>query len=243
MDQKMEQYRKECMDRSGAVFMAVFKGKMAEGIDFPDQLCRAVFIVGIPFAPINDLSLKEKKMHLNVIQLCDKRGCQLSGDEWYKIQAYRAVNQAIGRVIRHIHDYGMIVFMDTRFGSQYNLDYISKWVKDRTRVLTDGGMLAGYVSQFFKDNQSVEKELTISNKYGNSYGFSQKRKQQTDDDGWRTKKPKLNIYCGKTDDDYEFKAIDLNEQKKKEQDDNQDEDMNEELFRLTKMYFNNNKMT
>jgi len=32
------------------------------------------------------------------------------------------------------------------------LDYISKWVKDRTRVLTDGGMLAGYVSQFFKDN-------------------------------------------------------------------------------------------
>lgn len=25
----------------------------------------------------------------------------LSGDEWYEIQAYRAVNQALGRCIRH----------------------------------------------------------------------------------------------------------------------------------------------
>lgn len=25
----------------------------------------------------------------------------LKGDEWYEIQAYRAVNQALGRCIRH----------------------------------------------------------------------------------------------------------------------------------------------
>ena len=38
-----------------------------------------------------------------------------AGDDWYQIQAIRAVNQAIGRIIRHKNDFGAIVFMDTRF--------------------------------------------------------------------------------------------------------------------------------
>lgn len=39
----------------------------------------------------------------------------LSGEEWYNQQASRAVNQAVGRVIRHRHDYGAIIFCDERF--------------------------------------------------------------------------------------------------------------------------------
>jgi len=38
----------------------------------------------------------------------------LSGNEWYKQQASRAVNQAIGRVIRHKEDFGAIILCDTR---------------------------------------------------------------------------------------------------------------------------------
>ena len=38
----------------------------------------------------------------------------LSGEEWYKQQASRAVNQAVGRVIRHRHDYGAIILCDER---------------------------------------------------------------------------------------------------------------------------------
>lgn len=34
---------------------------------------------------------------------------------WYSQEAARAVNQAIGRVIRHRHDYGAIIFCDDRF--------------------------------------------------------------------------------------------------------------------------------
>lgn len=41
----------------------------------------------------------------------------LSGHEWYRQQAFRAVNQAIGRVIRHRHDYGAIFLCDHRCGS------------------------------------------------------------------------------------------------------------------------------
>ena len=39
----------------------------------------------------------------------------LSGDGWYQQQASRAVNQAMGRVIRHVHDYGAIILADDRF--------------------------------------------------------------------------------------------------------------------------------
>jgi regulator of telomere elongation helicase 1 len=38
----------------------------------------------------------------------------LSGDQWYVQLATRAVNQAVGRVIRHRNDYGAIILCDER---------------------------------------------------------------------------------------------------------------------------------
>lgn len=40
---------------------------------------------------------------------------KLNGSKWYSLEAIRAVNQALGRVIRHAKDYGMIILADERF--------------------------------------------------------------------------------------------------------------------------------
>jgi Fanconi anemia group J protein len=37
-----------------------------------------------------------------------------AGDIWYNQQAFRAINQCVGRVIRHRRDYGAVLFFDQR---------------------------------------------------------------------------------------------------------------------------------
>lgn len=51
------------------------------------------------------------------------------GEQWYFQQAGRAVNQAIGRVIRHISDYGLVVLVDQRFEWPKQLTQLSKWIQ------------------------------------------------------------------------------------------------------------------
>jgi hypothetical protein len=58
----------------------------------------------------------------------------LQGKDWYNQQATRAVNQAIGRVIRHVQDFGQIVLCDERFAWRTNAQGISKWL--RSQVVT-----------------------------------------------------------------------------------------------------------
>uniref|UniRef100_A0A8C7G682 DNA 5'-3' helicase n=1 Tax=Oncorhynchus kisutch TaxID=8019 RepID=A0A8C7G682_ONCKI len=108
-------------DRDGALLMAVCRGKVSEGLDFTDDNARAVVTIGIPFPNIKDLQV-ELKMKYND-QHCKARGL-LSGSRWYEIQAYRALNQALGRCIRHKNDWGALILVDDRFGNNPN-KYIS----------------------------------------------------------------------------------------------------------------------
>ena len=78
---------------------------------------------------------------------------------WYKLQACRAVNQAIGRVIRHVDDYGAIILMDERYKS-HNIE-ISKWLNVRKRVYSFLAELEGDLEVFFKKNGCKETNSTI----------------------------------------------------------------------------------
>ena len=46
-----------------------------------------------------------------------------------------AVNQGIGRVVRHINDYGMIFLVDKEFREYYFKNLISGWAKRNTKII------------------------------------------------------------------------------------------------------------
>uniref|UniRef100_A0AAR2JJB0 DNA 5'-3' helicase n=1 Tax=Pygocentrus nattereri TaxID=42514 RepID=A0AAR2JJB0_PYGNA len=114
--------------RDGALLIAVCRGKVSEGLDFTDDNARAVVTIGIPFPNIKDLQV-ELKMKYND-QHSKSRGL-LPGGRWYEIQAYRALNQALGRCIRHRNDWGALILVDDRFRANPNkyITGLSKWVR------------------------------------------------------------------------------------------------------------------
>lgn len=61
----MKKYEKTVKGGKGGILLCVNRGRLSEGYDFPDGMCRAVFMVGIPFPPTKDLKINEKKNYLN----------------------------------------------------------------------------------------------------------------------------------------------------------------------------------
>ena len=57
----------------------------------------------------------------------------LDGQAWYNQTASRAVNQAIGRVIRHKKDWGAIFLLDDRFQHEKQVNQLSSWVRPRLK--------------------------------------------------------------------------------------------------------------
>ena len=94
----------------GALFIAIFRGKVSEGMDFADNNARAVICVGIPFPGFKDPKVNLKKEYNDKRHETNKN--ILSGHEWYEIEAFRALNQALGRCIRHRNDWGAILMVD-----------------------------------------------------------------------------------------------------------------------------------
>ncbi|KAK5643901.1 hypothetical protein RI129_007746 [Pyrocoelia pectoralis] len=140
----------------GAIFMGVCRGKISEGLDFADSNGRAVLIIGLPFSPIKDPKVILKRKYLNDCRIQNKD--MVSGDEWYSLEASRAVNQAIGRVIRHRYDYGAIILLDSRFAGFRMRNQMSQWLRDHIKVVKNFGEIIRDLRNFYPN---VEKNLPL----------------------------------------------------------------------------------
>jgi len=175
---------------SGCVMMGVCRGKISEGIDFADDKCRAVIITGLPFAPYLDPKVKLKREYLDGIRAtmtvkpnedggfgatstnatstsrCGKilsESASLSGAEWYAQQAHRAVNQAVGRVIRHRSDYGAVLLLDSRFLEQRNQIGLSKWLRPCIEEQNGAGTAIRALVKFFRGAKMKVASASITN--------------------------------------------------------------------------------
>jgi len=114
----VDRYKKAARSDSGAVLFAVFRGRNAEGSNFPYEEARGIFNVGLPYADYQDPLVRAQIGYLN------KKRPRL-GELWYIMDAFRAANQAMGRGIRHVDDWCHFFLMDRRYKTHWK--FISKW--------------------------------------------------------------------------------------------------------------------
>lgn len=116
--QIVDEYKKTAHTEKGAVLFAVFRGRNAEGSNFPYEEARGIFNIGVPYADYHDPLVKVQ------IEYFNKKKLRL-GELWYMMDAFRAANQAMGRGIRHRDDWCHFYLMDRRYAT--HAEFISKW--------------------------------------------------------------------------------------------------------------------
>lgn len=80
-----------------------------------------------------------------------------NGSLWYKQQAFRAINQAVGRCIRHKDDFGAIILLDPRFHQEEVKNSLSRWMRDEAVEYERLEDFALHLKHFFQPFNSYER--------------------------------------------------------------------------------------
>ena len=138
------------------IIFSVYRGSSSEGIDFSDDCARMVICVGIPFANLIDKRIKLKIEYLNISNSNNKN--LVEGSEWYLVNAMTAVNQSLGRVIRHINDYGVLICIDERF--HFYEKYFSFWIREHYEEYKYNDM---DIIDFFNEQRKKFQNIKVNN--------------------------------------------------------------------------------
>ena len=158
VDKVLVKYSEEISNGGGAILLSVVGGKMSEGINFSDGLARGVIMIGLPFPNFMSAEIVAKRDYIES-QVFAKSGnreqAQRATREFYENLCLRAVNQSIGRAIRHVGDYATIILIDKRYETNKIQCKLPLWIKgrlinDKTGTLPD---ILRDVSIFFKSKK------------------------------------------------------------------------------------------
>ena len=127
---------KSSIDTVGsAVLLSVINGSLSEGIDFKDQLCRCVILVGLPYPNIGDIVLRERMSYFDHQHKSDPSFPE--GRTYYEGRCMKAINQSIGRAIRHIGDWSSIILLDKRYEKPSVRSSLSSLIRGNTVSVDD----------------------------------------------------------------------------------------------------------
>ncbi|KAM3870578.1 ATP-dependent DNA helicase DDX11 [Diretmus argenteus] len=141
---------------SGALLFSVVGGKMSEGINFSDDLGRCVVMVGMPYPNIKSPELQEKMSYLD--KHLSHTGGRSPGQALIDNLCMKAVNQSIGRAIRHRGDYASIVMCDRRYSRPATLSKLPNWIKAQTNTHTTFGPAFAALRKFFMDKKQQQQQ-------------------------------------------------------------------------------------
>jgi chromosome transmission fidelity protein 1 len=157
------EYSRAVEDGKGGLLLSVVGGKMSEGINFSDRLGRCVVIVGLPFPNVQSAEWKAKLAYIESaamgrledpasagvrigaesqsVEVKDGLGetgrralAKQAARDFYENACMRAVNQSIGRAIRHAGDYAAILMIDARFGNERIRGKLPGWIREAVVV-------------------------------------------------------------------------------------------------------------
>ena len=154
----------------GALLLSVIGGSLSEGINFSDALGRAVVVVGLPFPNPHSAEWKAKATYVEAKaasrstsagspgvngESVNKREVdpKVASRDFYENVCMRAVNQCIGRAIRHKNDYAAIVLLDKRYGLPRIQTKLPGWIKESLREPGNVGTTAERLRAFFAEKQ------------------------------------------------------------------------------------------
>lgn len=153
VDRVLGGYEAAVREGRGGLMLSVVGGKLAEGINFGDDLGRCVVIVGLPYPDRADPELDERLQYIDrtPVEMHHRR---YSGREHYVNLCMNAVNQCVGRVIRHRQDYAAVVLIDCRYTTTEDgpsiRSKLSDWVKPSVVVANRFGDAHLRLCQFYK---------------------------------------------------------------------------------------------
>ncbi|KAL0342021.1 UNVERIFIED_CONTAM: ATP-dependent DNA helicase DDX11 [Sesamum calycinum] len=150
---------------------------------------RCIVMVGLPYPSPSDIELIERVKHIEGLEKttilsknlnsssnaeCHNgdleagfqilKSCKGRGKEYYENLCMKAVNQSIGRAIRHVNDYAAILLVDARYASDstkrscpHSTDKLPQWIKSRlVTSTTNYGEVHRLLRQFFKSHKTKE---------------------------------------------------------------------------------------
>ncbi|XP_017904130.1 PREDICTED: probable ATP-dependent DNA helicase DDX11 isoform X2 [Capra hircus] len=139
---------------TGALLLSVVGGKMSEGINFSDNLGRCVVMVGMPYPNIMSPELQEKMAYLDQT-LPRAPGQGRPGKALVENLCMKAVNQSIGRAIRHQKDFASIVLLDQRYASPAIQAKLPAWIRDRVEVKATFGPAFAALRKFHREKAGL----------------------------------------------------------------------------------------
>ncbi|KFZ13095.1 hypothetical protein V501_03880 [Pseudogymnoascus sp. VKM F-4519 (FW-2642)] len=161
----LTEYAKAIDGNQGGLLLSVVGGKMSEGINFSDRLGRCVIIVGLPFPNIMSGEWKAKMSYIETATIerleaasegtlsSRQAARKAEAREFYENACMRAVNQSVGRAIRHKNDFASIIMVDGRFGKEGIRGKLPGWIRDGLVEGCEGkgfGELMGGLGAFFR---------------------------------------------------------------------------------------------
>jgi chromosome transmission fidelity protein 1 len=104
-----------------------------------------VVVVGMPYPDTRDVVLQEK------MKFADTKH-NGGGKEYYESLCMKAVNQSIGRAIRHINDYAIVVLIDERYSTPRVLSQLPRWIARSTSSCSSLEDMLPDIKAFFESH-------------------------------------------------------------------------------------------